>query len=204
VVVSDGHTWPSEPKKADVRVLDRDGLDSSGVTLAALDVSHAESMLRWMRDPAVADNIGLRRTPTLARTTTWIRKAMRARDMAPFAIQLDDRHVGNVVLDRIDRRRGTARLSLYVGEPDTRGRGVGRAAVELILAFAFRELELEKVWLTVHARNGAAIRTYLEGGFRFEGVHRGEFLLGGERIDEIYMGILRREYGEQSSEGLSP
>jgi RimJ/RimL family protein N-acetyltransferase len=151
-----------------------------------------------MCDPDIADNIGLRREPTLERTRQWVREAVRARDSHPFAILWDDRHVGNVVLDRIDRHLGTARLSIYVGEADVRCMGVGREAIKLALGFAFDEAKLEKVWLTAHTRNVAAIRTYIDVGFRLEGIHRGEFLLGGQRLDEIYMGILREEYAQKT------
>ena len=57
----------------------------------------------------------------------------------------------------------------------------------------FGPLDLHKVWLTVHARNAAAIHAYEAVGFRVEGTHRGEFLLDGARLDEIYMGILKTD-----------
>jgi RimJ/RimL family protein N-acetyltransferase len=53
---------------------------------------------------------------------------------------------------------------------------------------------LYKVWLTVHARNAAARRAYEKVGFVTEGLLRGEFLLGGERVDAYYMGLLADEY----------
>ncbi len=166
------------------------------VTLGPLRPAHAPAIVRWLRDPAVASNLGLRARPTLARTRAFIagaRAAASARtgDPCARAILLDGRHVGTVVLDQIDRRIGKARLHIYVGDPDARGRGVGRRAVALALALAFGRLRLHKVWLTVHAKNRAAIRAYRAVGFAIEGVHRAEFLLDGERVDELYMGALR-------------
>lgn len=167
------------------------------VTLAPLRPGHAPAMVRWLKDPAVSQNLGLRTAPTLARTKAFIataRAAAAARDLdapCPRAILLGDRHVGTVVLDQIDRHLGKARLHIYVGDPAARGHGVGQRAVALAVALAFGELALRKVWLTVHVRNEAAIRAYAAAGFATEGVHRGEFLLGGEHLDELYMGILR-------------
>lgn len=179
------------------------------VTLAPLRLSYAPAMVRWLRDPAVAANLGLRSTPTLAKTRAFIVATAEAKpdtaagDAAgapagstagatscPRAILLGGRHVGNVVLDQIDRRIGKARLHIYVGDPAARGHGVGQRAVALALAHAFGPLRLHKVWLTVHVRNAAAIRAYAAVGFAVEGVHRGEFLLGDERLDELYMGAL--------------
>jgi len=172
---------------------EKDRMPSSSVMLVPLNATHAPAMYRWMCDPAVAQNVGLSSPPSLEKTLEWIRRATEAPDVTPFAILHEARHVGNVVLDRIDRRLSTARLSVYLGEAEVRGTGIGRMAIRLALRVAFEEQDLEKVWLTVHARNAAAVRTYIETGFRLEGIHRGEFLLGEERIDEIYMGILREE-----------
>jgi RimJ/RimL family protein N-acetyltransferase len=173
---------------------DEDRIQPPAVELEPLSEIHSTAMFRWMCDPVVAENIGLSRPPSLESTREWIRNATEATDTAPFAILYDGRHVGNVVLDRIDSRLSTARLSVYLGEADARGSGIGRTAILLALNAAFVERDLEKVWLTAHARNVAAIRTYIGVGFRLEGIHRGEFLLGEKRIDEVYMGILREEF----------
>jgi RimJ/RimL family protein N-acetyltransferase len=160
------------------------------VTLGPLLPVHATAIVRWLSDPVVSANLGLRAKPTLARTRSFI--AVAASDeICARAILQGGRHVGNVVLDHIDRQIGKARLHIYVGEAAARGVGVGRRAVALALALAFDQLGLYKVWLTVHAGNTAAIRAYQAVGFAIEGVHRGEFLLGGQRVDELYMGALR-------------
>ena len=153
-------------------------------------------MLAWLRDPEVRDNVGLRSEPSLERTLTWIGQAHDDPAIEARTILVDGQHVGNVVLDHIDH--DLARLSVYVGEG--RGQGVGRQAVRLMLGVAFDDLRLRKVYLTVHVRNTRAIATYVACGFAVEGVHRQEFTLRGERIDELYMGILRTEYERLPSE----
>lgn len=147
-------------------------------------------MLRWLRDPQVAVNLGLRTTPTLAKTRAFVAAAANKDAVYGRAILLGEEHVGTVVLDQIDRRVGRARLHIYIGEATARGRGVGTRAVTLAVELAFEDLELHKVWLTVHARNAAALRAYQRVGFMIEGTHRDEFLLDGERVDEIYMGVI--------------
>ena len=153
-------------------------------------------MVRWMRDRTVRLNVGVRTTPTLSTTRRWIARALRDDTIRPFAILIDGEHVGNVVLDRIDRHLGTARLSIYIGKRSTRGKGVGRTAVGLALRQAFGPLRLRKIWLTVHERNRPAVETYLSLGFVVEGILRDEFRLGREWINALYMGILAREVGE--------
>ena len=169
---------------------------SSPVTLAPLQAAHAPAIVRWLSDPVVSANLGLRSTPTLEKTLAFIAAAASDETLCARAIVLSGQHVGNVVLDQIDRRVDKARLHIYVGEASARGHGVGQRAVALALGLAFDELALHKVWLTVHAKNTGAIRAYEHAGFRLEGTHRDEFLLDGARVDELHMGVLS---GEQKS-----
>lgn len=165
----------------------------ASVRLADLTAVHAAAMHRWMCDPVVSKNVGLRSEPSLEKTLAWLERAASDDTVAARAILLDDAHVGNVVLDQIDRYVSKARLSIYIGEGAARGQGVGKSALALALDLAFGPLDLHKVWLTVHARNVAAIAAYEAVGFRVEGTHRDEFLLDGARLDEVYMGILRSD-----------
>ena len=164
------------------------------IQLVALDPRHAEAMYRWMCDPAVRDNVGVRSEPSLARTCTWIEQASRDPTVAPFAIELEGVHVGNVVLDRIDNHLSTCRLSIYIGESTARGKGVGRAAVEQCVRYAFQTLGLNKVWLTVHVHNAPAIAAYVAAGFAVEGILRDEFVLRGKRCAAFYMSVLNEEH----------
>jgi RimJ/RimL family protein N-acetyltransferase len=163
------------------------------VELEPLAPRHAAAMHRWMRDPEVRDNVGLRTRPTLKRTQSWLRRAARDRTTRGFAIVAEGAHVGNVVLDRIDPRAGTARISIYIGEASARGRGIGRSAVAVAASIAFDELRLNKVWLVVHVENRKAIRAYRAAGFVREGRLREEFVLGDRILDVLYMGLLRSE-----------
>lgn len=174
------------------------------VTLAALDVTHAEAMLRWTSQADVAENLGLRTEPSLERTLAYIERTKTDPTYSAWAIMLGGRHVGNVILDQIDRRTERARLHIYVGGGAARGQGVGRRAVVLALDVAFGKLGLNKVWLTVHEKNAVAIAAYLAVGFTLEGTHRKEFLLDGELVDELYMGILRTDPRPASTETAKP
>ncbi|WP_426736359.1 GNAT family N-acetyltransferase [Myxococcus faecalis] len=163
--------------------------------LVPITAIHAPAMSQWMKDPEVRRGVGIRAEASLARTEDWIAQAsLPGSGVRGFAILVDEHHVGNVVLDRLDSHLSTARLSIYIGEPEARGRGMGRRAVREALAHAFEALKLFKVWLTVHEENVAARSTYLSLGFREEGRLRGEFLLDGRRVDVIYMGILAEEF----------
>ena len=151
-------------------------------------------MYQWMLDPVVASSIGLRSVPSPERTMAWIRNSVNDPLIRAYAVLLEEQHVGNVILDKWDTYLKTCRLSVYIGESPARRHGVGRTAVYRALSEGFANDDLHKVWLTVHADNSSAIRTYATLGFKLEGVLRDEFLLERRRVDAHYMGILRPEF----------
>lgn len=90
----------------------------------------------------------------------------------------------------------TAFIALGIGDPDQRGRGLGREAMELGLQFAFQELNLHRVVLTVFSYNERAIALYERLGFVREGVYREHLERDGVRYDMFLYGLLRREWLE--------
>ena len=164
------------------------------VAIGPLRPELAADMFSWMQDPDVSANIGLSCAPSLDKTLQWIANALRDDSIRPYCIFLNARHVGNVVVDQVDRFLGCGRLSVYVGARDARGAGVGLTGIYYALRECFLEHSLHKVWLTVHTRNAPAIRTYTALGFQVEGVLRDGFLLNGERLPALYMGLLRQEF----------
>jgi RimJ/RimL family protein N-acetyltransferase len=164
------------------------------VQLAPLTLDHAAAMARWMDDPVVSRNLGLRSAPSFEKTCAWIERAQTDATVYARAALLDQVHVGNVVLDQIDAYLGSARLSIYIGEAAARHAGVGRTALYRLLREGFERLSLHKIWLTVHCEHQPAITLYTRLGFTLEGVHRDEFRLDGRRVNLWYMGMLHDDF----------
>lgn len=105
-----------------------------------------------------------------------------------------DRLIGFVALHSVEWNNGAAQLAMGIGEPAYRGKGYGTDALQVILRYAFQELNLYRVGLDVIATNTRALHTYEKLGFQREGRVRGAVLRDGQRTDRIYMGILRDEW----------
>lgn len=87
-------------------------------------------------------------------------------------------------------------IAIGIGERDYWSRGYGTDAMRLTLRYAFEELNLHRVSLTVWAVNERAIRSYKKAGFKLEGRVRDSMQRDGRRLDMLVMGILRSEFSD--------
>lgn len=99
-----------------------------------------------------------------------LRAAARRGQALPFAITLDGRLVGQVMVGNVVRE---PLLSAYVGywcDAAVTGGGVTTAAVAQVLDHCFTRVGLHRVEATVRPENGASLRVLAKLGFRHEGL----------------------------------
>jgi RimJ/RimL family protein N-acetyltransferase len=105
----------------------------------------------------------------------------------------DDRFIGTTWLKDLNLFHGNAQLAIFM-DRDHLGAGFGTDAQRALLAFAFRNLGLERVWLTVYVSNQRAIRSYEKLGFRTEGTMRRSWRGPRGLEDSLLMAILREDW----------
>ncbi|WP_227395795.1 GNAT family N-acetyltransferase [Jeotgalibacillus aurantiacus] len=113
-----------------------------------------------------------------------------------FGIRMKDSHklIGFVVLDGILWNQRNGWISIAIGESSEWGKGYGKEAMECCLHYAFEELNLHRIQLTVFSYNEPAIRLYAALGFTKEGSYREFIERDGKHYDMHLYGLLRREW----------
>ena len=113
-----------------------------------------------------------------------------------FGIRLidSDELIGEIYLDEIEWSNQVAGLSIGIGDRSKWGKGYGYEASKLALGFAFRELGLYRIQLTVFDYNERAIALYEKVGFQREGTFREFGQRDGKRYDMYLYGLLRGEW----------
>ena len=109
--------------------------------------------------------------------------------------------IGLLELDGISWIHGNSFISIGIGDDAHRGHGYGKEAMELALRFAFDELNLYRLSLTVFAYNESAVALYEKLGFQHEGTFRKHLRRDGRRYDMYLYGILRDEWVGQHEGG---
>ncbi|WP_458122232.1 GNAT family N-acetyltransferase [Paenibacillus sp. Z6-24] len=102
--------------------------------------------------------------------------------------------IGEISLMDIDRTNRNAHVRVAIFESSNCGQGYGTEAMELLLDYAFGNINLHRVELSVFSFNERAIRSYEKLGFRREGVQREVLYYDYQYHDAISMSILEHEF----------
>lgn len=123
-------------------------------------------------------------------------------EIGPFVIEAEGEVIGTCGLHHVDRRSRTCSFGISLGR-DHLGKGYGRDAVRTLVGYAFRHLNMRKLWLSVYADNERAIRSYKSVGFREEAVLKEHVYSEGVHKDWLYMSLFRRDYEPLSGGRIS-
>jgi RimJ/RimL family protein N-acetyltransferase len=121
------------------------------------------------------------------------------RDGTSWAIEANGVFIGQCALFGFDEVARHCGLGITIGDKAYWGAGYGRDAVRLMLDYAFRLRNLNRVWLSVLGNNERAIRAYSACGFVVEGRQRQHAWCNGGYVDLVLMGALREEWAGAAS-----
>lgn len=83
-----------------------------------------------------------------------------------YIVKYENSIIGAVWLEDITTESG--KLTVYIGEKEFRGRGIGTMIVYLMIEEGFAELNLKKIKLFVRSNNSKAINCYKKLGFKIK------------------------------------
>lgn len=173
------------------------------VRLGPLDSERdAEALSRWTHDPEYGRLTSAK--PVRPLSTAQIKKQLEAQEKEAqerpnrfeFALRLtaDERLIGLAGVDGVEWTHGHGRVYLSLGEPADRGRGYGSEALQLLLRYAFYELNLYRISTECFEYNPRGLRFLERHGFVVEVRRRQALYRDGRRWDELRLGLLREEW----------
>ena len=145
----------------------------------------------WLNSDDLRASFGLRRVVTLDGHRQWLHAAD---DVLLLAI-MDGKgvHVGNTLL-KMNRMHRSGYFQIYIGVPEARGHGIGRAALAGMLARGFDEHGLHRIWLHTFPENVRAEALYRSIGFVHEGVERDAICADGHYVSQNRWSLLEHEW----------
>lgn len=151
----------------------------------------------WFNDPEVCAWNGHHCYPYSRRDAlNYVERARKFEGELALAIVLteDDRHIGNIVLKRIDPIGRTGELAILLGDRSSWGKGLSREAARLLFDHAFVALNLRRIHCGTFDGNVPMQRLALSLGMKEEGRRRQAVYKGGRYVDILEYGVLKEEY----------
>jgi len=168
------------------------------IKLRELDRSDLTRLNGWRNDREIMELLG-NNFLFISETVdeNWFQSYLRDRErnvrLSIIAEETGD-YVGNVNLTSIHRVNRSAEYSILIGEKRYWSKGIGSQATRLMLDHAFKDLNLNRIYLTVIRENVRALRLYRRLKFVEEGCQRQAIFKDGSYRDLIAMSILKGEF----------
>lgn len=151
---------------------------------------------KWANDREVSRlTCGYGSVPSLESMQATYDRQAASDEARRFGIHLASTQelIGRCALKNLNLIVGRGEVSILIGDEKHRGHGCGTEAMRLLCTFGFEMLELHTIFLTVLACNPRAVASYHRLGFRDAGRLREASSRDGQRVDILYMDLLRAE-----------
>lgn len=148
-------------------------------------------------DPAVRANVvGWEFPQSLHTQQRWFANHSESTTRRWMVQDADGQLVGMTGLWDIDWHERNALTGLKLGGPvDVRGRGLGRDVLKTVMAFAFYDVGLHRLYASILTDNIPSIKIFLNhAGFREEGIWRQHVWRHGGYVDLMWVGALREDF----------
>ncbi len=163
---------------------------SNKITLRPFEESDIETYRHWINDPETGSLLDRVLPVTIAEHKVWYQNLVTNRNAVVFSVIHNEIYIGNVWLWDINWRHRKSEVRVLIGDKDNRSRGLGVQMIGAISDYAFRKLNLNKVYAYVLKDNEAAVKAFGRAGFLVEGILKNDRFVNGKYQDVLLMARL--------------
>ena len=164
------------------------------VYISPMNTEDAEIYTKWLNDPEIVKYLSLRNSLV---SIYGEKEYIEAFSKIEFNLSIikceNDELIGNIGLNDIDYKNGTAELGIFIGEQENLGKGYGTEAINLLTKYAFNELRLHSIYLRTYDINERAVKSYNKCGFKEFGRRHEAIFMDGKYHDVIYMELINQK-----------
>ena len=165
--------------------------------LRKLEYKDIPFMLEWMHDSEMTKYLKYDfSTATLESQKKFIDNSYTKSNINFAIVDDEDTYLGSISLKNINYDDSNAEYAICIRKGCT-GKNIALEATEKILAYAFDELKLNRVYLNVVSKNIRAVKFYEKYGFIYEGEFKEAINIKGVLEDLKWYRILRSEFNNK-------
>ncbi len=143
-------------------------IEGTKVNLRPITEEDTGLILKWRNSERVSNNFIFSEKLSAEMHKKWLEEKVNEHLVEQFIIIEKKSHkpIGSVYFRDIDKTKKEAEYGIFIGEDFALGQGYGNETAQLALEYAFKEMELNRIFLRVFADNEPAIKSYENAGFR--------------------------------------
>ena len=166
-------------------------LEGKNVELRTIEEEDIEFFRDGVNHPEVRVHMGNTRPQNLEDEEEFFQHIVDTDDVH-FLVCDDGEPMGIISLEEKEKPANIAEIGLWL-HPDFHGNGYGTEATEILVDYAFNQLEYHKVYARAHEDNEASKSLWEKLGFQKEGELRDHVYLKGEHKNLLYFGLIEGE-----------
>ena len=173
-------------------------LSSERIYLRLMEEKDVPYKVEWINNPEFRHTLNFDYPLSEIGTRKWLQSVAGNPTRKDFIVcdKETDTPIGYGGLIGIDYKNSKAESYMGIGNLNYQGKGLGVEIREVLLNYAFDELNLNKVYAYVWEENQPMLELNKKVGFKIEGLLREDILSHGELRSRYIMGILKDEYLE--------
>jgi UDP-4-amino-4,6-dideoxy-N-acetyl-beta-L-altrosamine N-acetyltransferase len=164
------------------------------VALRPMAAGDRDRVLAWRNAPHVAAYMYTEGQIAPEAHARWFAATLASPDRRYWIIEADDAAVGVAALTWIEAESRRCEWAYYLGEPSTRGQGVGSAVEFMVIEHVFGPMGLNKLACEVLTENESVWKLHMAFGFVREALYRDHVWKAGRFQDVIGLSLLARDW----------
>jgi diamine N-acetyltransferase len=164
------------------------------VCLRPLEREDAEKYRQWVNNPEILSLVDRVLPVTAEEHNRWYEAIIDEPTTVIFALDTlpEGQFIGCVWLHEIDYRHRHGEVRIVIGDKQYWGKGIGQEALSVLIQFAFKQLNLHKLYAYVLTANTRALKAFETAGFVREGTLKEDRFIDGSYVDVVRLGLIEK------------
>lgn len=164
------------------------------VYLSPMNPDDGEIYVKWLNDPEIVKYLSAHNSLISIVGEKEYLENYSKKEFHLCIVKLDnDELLGNIALDNIDYKSGTAELGIFIGNTNNLSKGYGSEAIKLLTDYAFNHLRLHSIYLYTLDSNERAQKAYKKCGFKEFGRRHESMFIDGKYHDLVCMELINKK-----------
>lgn len=171
-------------------------LSKKNIFLRPIELEDSDLIRRWRFDEQSYDFFYEFVPISLYENNMWIESILKKKDEINFIVceKTTKKNLGMISIIDIDYRNQKCEIGRVFVGAESRGKGIGRIALELCLEYSFKHLNMHKVYIEVFSENKGALNLYKKCGFIEDGYFQKHIYKNGIFKDIVHLSCFKDDY----------